>query len=161
MKNILLNIAFSTIFNAVAIAQTNYCKDISKSVNEFKETTTFVSPQLKNVILYKYFIKGQKSSTIVVSTLSYTLDYDLRGVYIKLDDGSILKNETFKSIVRYDGNNKYEYYSQIDLSESELQRLSEHKIIAYGIGEMIINLKNKDGLRYQGYAKCLASINTP
>src|ERR1700739_1626920 len=117
MKILILAVLMSVFYISVK-AQ---CRDIQKSSNEFTQTVTYNSPQLNSdLVSYRVFVKGVKTTCIVAQCLSYALDYQVQGVYFKLDNGNILKNENAKSIVRYDGNNKYCYYIQFDLNDTDL-----------------------------------------
>jgi hypothetical protein len=160
MKKSILMVLLTFLFLSVK-AQSKYCKYIDKSNNEFTETTTYCSPRLQPITFYVNFVKGVKTNSIVASCLSYTANYDTYGIYIKLDDGTILKSELSKALVRYDGNDKYDYYSQLDIADSDIQELILHKIISYGIGSMVLDVKVKDAIKYQAYITCLSSVTNP
>src|SRR4051794_14452412 len=75
-----------------AHAQTDYCKEIIKKVDEMKGKTTFVTPSISKLVdmrIEKSF--GFKPHfSILFSLTKENPAYDYKAIYVKFDDGTIL-----------------------------------------------------------------------
>jgi len=161
MKRILFLMSLlSTVL--IVNAQNINCTDIKKTSNEFTGVTKYNSPSgIPGLMFLKVFTNNEAVNSVVLICTSIIGDSTTRGAYIKLDDGTIIKDENAKPKIYYNRIIGWEYYSTITLTKEQMQNLSEHRIVKFAIADLMNDVNKWHSELYWEHVNCFKLITQP
>ncbi len=113
-----------------------------------------------NYLVFNKTFSRDKVEFCIVAVANGSFITNVTGIYFKLDDGTILKNETEKASPRVNTLSSYFYYAQYNLTDDDIQLLLKHKIVKFGVGDFQVDIKEKDQTHNQNYLECLNNIKS-
>jgi hypothetical protein len=155
--HIMKRILFVTLLTTFCFSvNAQNCKSIQKKVKDLKGEVVFSSPYKSNSItLYKTITDQDTTYELVAMCTSTSLTINAPGLYIKLSDGTIIKDETLQSKAHVAGVGYYYYLSDLVLSEDQIELLKKNKIVKYGIYNFENTVSSSYAGKLQEYMSCL------
>jgi hypothetical protein len=163
MKKItlLLTLIFSQFCNS-------QCENVKKNYDELREETVFsykydsnwsiISGKPKN--LYEItsnmvVSKGIKNNYLYLTCFSSVSMTGMKGLFIKLSNGEILRYESLHISSRYTGSNLYSSTAVIVLNDQDYQKFSELNITEFEMALFKMKIKSKDSEKIKEAISCL------
>jgi|SRR5690606_16934118 len=84
----------------------------------------------------------------------------LKGLFIKLSNDEILRFTDIDIRSSY-VSDYYSNYADLTLTEEIVNKLKEHKIIKFNLGNISFDITEKDSELFRKYVECLSNQNTP
>lgn len=151
--------AFISLASFTSHAQ---CEDIEKDYDEMKGTTDY---SIKNgfrdpITVARLIHPSDKLDAIVIYFYLHNSisDYNAKGIYVKFEDGTIMKDETAKVDCHIIDIDNYRYTGYIVINNSNLSDFESKKIVKIQLGDTNQEIKNKLADNIKAYVKCLADI---
>jgi len=147
----------------LAQAQTDYCKDIKKEVDEMKGKTSFTTPRmgrLDNMYLLKNFSPdGTGYISIFFSTTKEDAAYDFSGLYIKFNDGSVLRYGDQSIDCSYlNADDHYFYITGRLLLEDDFVSFKTKKIVSFQIANKTLPITDAFATKFMAWVNCIIDL---
>jgi len=149
-------IAVLLLVGYYAHAQNDDCRKIKKHVNPVQGITEFRSPSVDmGLIFYKTITKDDTTYQVDAYGQSPNRNYKAKGIYIKLDNGDFLMDETLAAALTALDSYTYRYIATLKLNKEEIDGLKQFKIVKFGIAGIDYDVSKKDAAKYQNWLICL------
>lgn len=137
-----------------ANAQKDYSKEITKKVDDLKNITTFTTPAGIPVSIFKAIIPNSITQTSAIfNTTQSFFHLDLSGLYIKLENGEILRYPDIKLHCNVIGLSQYLYTAELILTDELYNKFSKNKIVEFSLDDYKQSLNKKEADRVMFYVK--------
>lgn len=147
------------------------CDKIENVYDEMKDVRTISTPYqsrintlsgtYKNdgfVAAYRTIKKESNNSFIIFSGYTKYSSYTMKGLYIKLSNGEILRFEEANVKCSYRSNSTYELASYLVFSDEINKKLSEFTITEFTLGNENYKVKSKDAENFKTYFTCILNM---
>ncbi|MDB5158586.1 MAG: hypothetical protein JWR50_3293 [Mucilaginibacter sp.] len=149
-------IALLLLIAYYAHAQNDDCRKIKKHVNLVQGITEFKSPSVDmGLIFYKTIAKGDTTYQVDAYGQSPSRTFDAKGIYMKLDNGDFIMDETLEAARTALDPFTYRYIATLKLNKEEIDGLKQFKIVKFGIAGINYDVSKKDASKYQNWLICL------
>lgn len=161
MKRLLvLSIALCALMAPFTVlAQKDYCKDIKIKKDEMRGIIQTSAPRVGPNKAYLEVVKtvdGDTKFTHLYIVFEYNFsDYRATGVYLKFEDGTIIKNENKRVDCSFISSYRFMYFGSLDLDEALIEKLSTKKVVKYRVSNIEKDLNDKDAVKLMAYVKCI------
>ena len=160
MKNIVLTCFVFLSALTLAKAQTDYCKDITRSMNQFGDFAIYESPD--NFISINTHIKisnGFKITSLDFHIFKRTANYNAGGMYVTFADGTIWKDEGSTIDCSYiSADMGYSYRGGDVIENDEIQMFKTKKIVKVQITDVIIPVDDAYATKFMAYVNCIDAL---
>ncbi|MDT3403549.1 hypothetical protein [Mucilaginibacter terrae] len=157
MKTLLLSI--SLLAATTCFAQKDYCKDIKKETDEFRQSVKYESPSLGekiNVQFYRTISKGFTFNKVIVNCKSSSSDYRAKELFLKLEDGTILSDQANTVVdCSYISGGYYLFVAVMELDSDDIEKLTKQKIVKVRLAHEERDLTEKQQVKLQAYVPCV------
>lgn len=161
MKSTLILVFMMISFNCYS----QDCEGVRKYASELTEEKTYRSNAIwfdKNSCVSVMSIGKDTSSrrmTLIFTNFNEGLSYSLKGLFIKLTDGTFYRFPETKVGVEYDGGTRFEYRALFILKPNEIIKLKEHGIESANFGYSgDVSLTVEDSKKLSNYISCIYSL---
>lgn len=159
MKKISTLVAFLICFFSLAKAQTNYCKDIVRTINDMKADTTYESPIIKRTQKMQLSKNPQEPFSYVIFTLTQeNANYDVKGVYVKFEDGTIINNSIPVDCTYLNSDDHYLFTGAMRLDEDNTKLFLTKKVVKYQIDNVDVPIDDAFATKFKAWANCIVNI---
>ncbi len=158
MKNTCIITAFIICFFSIAKAQTDYCQDITKTIDSAKNIIIYDSPATYLSISKDVTNYGNNTS-LYFHTTKKDADYEAYGEYIFFADGTIWKKEGAHVDCSYiDSQFGYRYSASKLIEDDEIALLKTKRIIKVQIFDVVIPVTDEYATKFMAYMNCIDAI---
>lgn len=139
------------------------CDDIIKKVDGLKEETIFVSPTLTGApgINAIKIIEKSGSEKILISFRVFDTRRwdDPKGLFIKFEDGTIIRIKNYPIKVNYESINLWSYLSALELDSENAKLFTTNQIVNFEVdhGDNIVT--PKWGAKIKDWINCVYGSN--
>ena len=135
------------------------CEKIRREVDDMKGIVSYNSPDLKHLKLHKTFKDGQTFFRLHIVIEGNTPEYSAKGVYVKLEDGSILKDENAPISCSYIGGmSGYLIQGILSIDDDNIDKLKSKKIIKVQLNNTSKEIGDRESEKATNYLNCMAKF---
>lgn len=142
---------------SISYAQKDPCSAIKKTVKELEGVTIYSTPT-GSVILYKIIKNDQKQFYAYFLGIGKTSNYSARGLYIKFEDGTIIKNEEIEIDCTYIATDLYSYKGAFPITIDNEEIILTKKITKYSLSGIEGIIADKFASNLLSYANCMKDL---
>ena len=147
------------ILCVATICNAQECKEVKKQLDEMEGTikwespTTMLSPKIKAVRI----IKDQKETGFIYMAINWPVsNYVSKGIFIKLDDETFIREENIDVTCTYNSSLKMWLYSAyLPMTEVTYEKLSKNKMVTFKLGIAQNDIGDKFASKFIGYLPCV------
>ncbi|MEJ7780868.1 MAG: hypothetical protein WKF68_14905 [Daejeonella sp.] len=157
-----LKILLASILLAPLSYAQSPCKYVKKTVKELEETTLYSTfhAGMGYIDVFRSISKEGDQLGLYITTFASHSNYSAKGIYIKLLNGAILKNEEKEVDCSYSSEDSYRYTSIYNITESDLDALLNNPIILFSVGGVEKKQDKKNAEKVMSVIRCLSSVST-
>lgn len=150
------------LFPVLGFAQQNddYCREIKKKHDELKGKTTFDSPWIERLKVTNIIAEDYTLAVLYFEARASFSDYDSHGLYIKFEDGEILRYPDQKVSCSYIGGSArygptYSYIVALELTEDLYDKFSKKRVVKFSVDSWENNVRERAAYRFMNYVACV------
>jgi hypothetical protein len=132
-----------------------FCDKIEHKVDKFENKETFYTPTENGISFIKTIENGNSIIYLSVRENGSTLNYDIQGLYILFSDGSKFTKPNEEIDVDVSSGSGWIYSAFINLSQEEMELLSEKNITDTKLYIYEGTVDNESATKIREYLKCL------
>ena len=157
------NIIFSCILLCaltIAKAQTDYCKDITRRMNQFGDFAIYESPDsFISIDTHIEISDGFKITSLGFHITKRTADYNAGGIIITFADGTVWKDERRTIDCSYiSADMGYSYRAAHVIHEDDIELFKTKKIVKVQITDVEIPVDDAFATKFMAYVNCIDAI---
>lgn len=142
-------------------AQKDPCSKITKKEQELEGITTYMTPyfySVQNIDIFgvKKVVDKKPFLSFMISMNHTVLDYHAKGIYIKFDNGEIIKMPDQKIDCNYD-DGWYHYFAAFLITDETKDLFTYHKIVKVAMNGDEREVSDKVAQNFIDYLPCLIS----
>jgi hypothetical protein len=155
---IILGIILSPIF-CTAQKDKDPCRFIKKEIDDMKGVTTITTTYSRNNVdwvIRTITAENKTDFTFLYFTLyGISADYSAHGVYVKCEDGTLLKEETVKIDCDYESSYRYSYSGYIQITADNIEDFTTKKIVKIQLDNVSKEIKDKEAIAIANHVACV------
>ena len=160
MKNIILACISFLSTLTVAKAQTDYCKDITRRMNQAGSFAIYESPDsFISIDTHMKISNGFKITSLDFHIFKRTADYNAGGMYVTFADGTVWKDESSTIDCSYiNADIGYSYRGGAHMLEDDMTLFKTKKIVKVQVTDVIIPVTDEDATKFMAYVNCIDAM---